>query len=499
MEKIYLSKINEVFIKINCSVSQSLELKEYFSCYAPNYKFNPRYRNRIWDGKISFFDYKEKTIPIGLLPKFDMFCKTFEYDYGFNFDVKELTDDITNKEISDFTNILAEKRNSQYLPRDYQLKAIVTALKSKRGVIESSVGSGKSFMIYNVITFLMLMNKKVILVVPSVSLVEQMYSDFKEYGWDDIEESCSKLYSGQNYDKNKKLLITTYQSIAKKGENFFESYGALINDECHNAKSISIQTIAKKCINSDYRLGFTGTLPDDTCDKLNIYGYLGPKLYSLKSSELINKGVLSKISIANILIKYPKDIMKIYKRCDYNEEVKLVKTYEPRNKVFTEIFKYIKDGENTMILCSLRDHLESIKRYIEENFDKKYVVYIMHGDVKPSVREDIRKRVNNEENVILLCTFGVASTGLNVKRINNVVFASSYKSKIKVLQSIGRGLRTHETKKEKGMILFDIVDDLTYETRTGSIYKNHLYRHFEERLKYYQDQKFKYYNKIFEI
>ena len=494
-DKIIVEKVNEVFIKLKCDMSQTLEIRQYFTCYAPNFQFHPKFRAKIWDGKLCFYDYRTNTLPIGLLPKLAKFAKQFDYELDFQFDLSKMSNNISIDDLSDYLDKVF--KDIDITPRDYQLDAIHKSLTNKRGIVLSPTGSGKSLIIYSMIRFLLGMNKKTMLVVPNISLVEQMYSDFKSYGWDNIDNHVTKLYNGVKPDFNKEILITTWQSIYKKQESFFKDYEALLIDETHQAKSLSIQTIAKKSVNAEYRIGLTGTLPTEDSDIFNIYGYLGPVIFKQKTKELQKLGVLSDISIVNLLLQYPEEMVKLNKQRPYVEEVETITTYANRNKVFKYIFDKIEDKQNSVVLCHKIEHLKAIEEYLLENLNDKYSVYVIYGAVKPVERERIRHLMDQEENLILLGTYATLSTGINIKKLHHVIFASSYKSKIKILQSIGRGLRTHETKEK--MVLWDIVDDLRYTTRNGTKGKNHVYKHFEERLKFYNEQEFKFFNKDYKL
>lgn len=481
---IHITKLNEVFLKLDLQQSQAMELKGYLECYVPGYMFHPRFKNRVWSGKVSFFDVGRSILPLGLLPDLFAFCKKFDYEYQFDFDVSELYSEMS---IDDLNRFISAIFLGELTPREYQLKAVHKALKNKRGCVVSATGSGKSLIVYSIIRFLIEAGMKILLVVPNTSLVEQMYSDFKSYGWTDLFNQCSILYSGKTPDFSKSLLISTWQSIHKKRDDFFSKFDALLIDECHLAKAYSIQTIGKKCVNAQYRLGFTGTLPTEKSDLFNIFGYLGPKIFELRASELIDQGVLSDITIANVILRYPNDIIQKNKRRIYDEEVNTIMEFSGRNKVFDFVFKGIPDKQNTLILCSRIEHLNSLEVYLK-NLLPNHSIFVIYGGIKPEERESIRKSMDCSENVVLIGTYATMSTGINIRKINNIIFASSYKSKIKVLQSIGRGLRTHESKEK--LVLFDVVDDLRYKKRTGEMGKNHVWLHFEERLKYYQEQGF---------
>jgi len=496
MENIVANKLNEVYFVLNCDIGICMELKSYFSCFVPNYKFHPKFKARIWNGKISFFDSINRTLPIGLLNNLEVFCEKYEYNLVCNFDKRELKDNISLDLVSKFSHALTQEMGMK--PHDEQIDAIHSALNNKRGIIVSPTGSGKSNIIYNVIRYLLVRNEKryILLIVPSISLVEQLYSDFKnDYGWTDISDYVTKLHSGLTPDFNKNVLCTTWQSIYNKPQTFFEKYDTLIIDETHGVKSLSLKGISQKCINAKYRIGLTGTMPTDTSERLTIHGYLGDTIYDLKSKELIDKGILSKITIVNMFLKYPKEFIDKNKRRPYQQEIEEVIAYDDRNKVLSYIFDLRKEEQNYLILCSKIDHLNILKDYVTTNFDKKFKIYIIHGEISAKDRETIRKSMELESNIILIGTYGCLSTGVNIRQLHNVIFASGYKSKIKVLQSVGRGLRKHKNKSK--VIIWDLVDDMTFETRNGNIHQNYSYIHWSERSKYYEEQGFKTINKSF--
>ena len=494
---IEIHKTNEIYVRIVCDISTAMDLKDYLSCYIPNYRFHPKVKRKIWNGKVSFFDVRTHELPIGLLPLFNKFCKKHKLEYKFMFDVSELYTDVTRDTIKLFSERILVKayttENKKIDAYDYQIDAVVSALTNKRGILQCVTSSGKSLMLYLYIRFLLekVPDMNFILVVPTINLVTQMYSDFSDYGWDDIQKYCTRMCTGYKPDFKKQVLITTYQSVCKKPQSFFEKMDVLICDEAHQAKNLSIRDIAKKCINADFRLGSTGTLPTEESDRMNIFGYLGQIIYTMGYQELIDRDILAKMKIVNLILKYPKHMIdknKIGGGRSYPEEKETCNTYENRNTILKMIIENSKDNDNTLILAENIDHLDRITTYLENVLPEKYIVVNIDGRVKTKEREIIRKSMETETNMVLIASYGTFSTGVSVKRIHNIIFASSYKSKIRVLQSCGRGLRTHSSKKQ--LILYDIVDNLCWKKRTGNIGMNHIYKHYLERKKYYNEQGF---------
>jgi len=505
-ETIILRKIDAVYFQVLCEQGQSMELKEFFSCFAPNYKWHPLFRQNYWSGRISFFDSKLRILSIGLLPNLVQFCKNFNYKLEYDFDVSTLSNDIKQSDLDAFyPTILKNSKDQLELKadgdRDYQNACVLKGLQNKRGVFEVGTGGGKSLSIYALVRFLRVMKKKILIIVPNIGLVEQLYGDFVDYGWQGQQKEVQKLYAryGSEFDKKntKPVLISTWQSLYEKHHTFFKEFDAVIIDETHSAKCVSIQKILKACKRAEYRLGFTGTLPEEKADLYTIHGFLGPTLHSINSGELIERGILSNIVIANLVLKYPKEAIKeVYGR-DYNFEINFTMLCQERNKVLNYVLDNTPKDENTLILVSRIDkHLKPLTEYIEKNFPDKEL-RVIYGKTDALERERIRGELEKKKGIILLATYQTIATGFNVKNLHQIIFFASYKSKIKVLQAIGRGLRTHKSKDQ--LLLFDVIDDLTYVTRNKTIHNNHLVKHFLIRRRYYDRSGFKYQNKIIKL
>lgn len=504
---IILDKVNEVYLQTSqISISQQLELSEAFKCKAKDFFFSPLFRSGQWNGDLHFYNKSTRQFPIGLLSFFIKFCKKFNYSYKFNFDVSDLKCEISDEDIEKFYQHIFK---NSFKPRDYQDFAIKKALRNKRGIIEHATGLGKSLSIYVLIRFILATtNKKILLIVPTINLVKQMFNDFKEYGWDSCSSYISLIYgTSTKKDWDNPIIISTWQSLYKKSEEFFKNFGMVIVDETHHAKSASIKSILAKCVNADYRIGLTGSLQDkndknELADFLTITGYLGPVIARETMIDGINKGYLSDFVIANLILKYPDNLIELTKFDSYNylQEIEIIQSYSKRNKILDYILNHIKNDENVLILChEVEEHLKVVANYLRENF-KNWKLNIIHGRVSIEKREEIRQNVNKTSGNILLATYGTLSTGINIPRLHHIIFFSSYKSKIKIIQSLGRGLRKHETKRR--LIVYDIIDDLTYTSyRAGKEikHKNYVYDHWLKRLKYYSSLGFKFINKRIDL
>jgi superfamily II DNA or RNA helicase len=252
---IILTKKNEAFIQFECEKSIAQELSDYFCFFVPGYQFTPAYKSRMWDGRIRLADLRTFTIYHGLVPYIEKFCVEREYSLEIA-DAIRLTQEYSGVEAVEFVKSL----NLPHELRDYQWKSFLQAVRNKRLLLLSPTASGKSLIIYLIVRWLQKADyKKGLLIVPTTSLVEQMYSDFASYGYDS-DQYCHRQYSGKEKHTNKFLTITTWQSIYKNDKEYFEQFDYVLGDEAHQFKAKSLTSIMTKCINASYRIGFTGTL-----------------------------------------------------------------------------------------------------------------------------------------------------------------------------------------------------------------------------------------------
>lgn len=485
MNEVIVTKINSSYVRVEADEDTLHDINNYFAVYADGYMFNPRYKARVWDGKIRFFSINTGLLPAGLVPTLEKFCIANKLDFK-----NDLSSDYeTEYNEAEFQEICEEALKASGMKmRDYQEAACKLALQKKIGILQCCTSSGKSMIIYNMIRNMLTYKriKKILLIVPNVSLVEQMHSDFKEYGWTDEDKTVELLYAAKDPTFKTPVLISTWQSLQKLTPDFFEDVDAVIVDECHNSKAQVINSILKQCINSEYRIGTTGTLPTGAADLLTITGVLGNVLYTITSKELIDRGILTNMIVAGIVVKYPIDFILKNKGRNYQEEVKLVENYENRTKALEMIFRHTPDEHNVLLLCNHLDHVKKTAYWLKVNYPNRNVK-VISGSVSAAEREDIRKKLESEDGTVIVATYGTCSTGINMPKLHEVILYANSKSKIKVLQSLGRGLRKHNSKKR--VILYDIVDDMSYCLRTRVI-RNYLYQHWKEREKYYKEQEF---------
>lgn len=478
MSDLVLHKLNESYIKFECEKSIAQELSVYFEFYVPNYQFTPAYKNRIWDGKIRLADLRNFTIYHGLVPYIEKFCKDRDY---------KLEIDSAISTTQEFSVVEAQELISTLkLPfevRDYQLKSFINAVRSKRMLLLSPTASGKSLIIYLVLRYLMESGyNRGLLIVPNISLVAQMYKDFEDYGWDS-SEYCHTIHGGKEKQANKFLFISTWQSIYTQPKEYFEQFEFVIGDEAHSFKAKSLATIMVGCDNAKYRIGTTGTLDGNQTHRLVLEGLFGPVYQSTSTTELIEQKHIADFNIKCLILKYPENICKDSKKWTYQEEIDYIVSNPKRNDFIKNLVLSL-DG-NTLVLFQLVDkHGKNLFEIIKTHAKNRHVFFV-YGGTDIEVRESIRTITEKESNAIIVASYGVYSTGVNIRNLHNIVFASPSKSRIRNLQSIGRGLRIGDNKTKA--TLFDISDDL----RIGK-HNNYTLNHFIERVKIYDEEKFNY-------
>ena len=477
MSDLILHKKDEAFIQFECDRNVAQELSDFFCFYVPGFQFTPAYKSRMWDGKIRLADLRNFTIYHGLVPYIETFCKERNYTLEIDSDVNS-TENYSVVEAEQFISTL----NIPLEVRDYQLKSFVHAIRNKRILLLSPTASGKSLIIYLILRHLQLENKKGLLIVPTTSLVEQMYKDFADYGYDS-DQYCHRQYSGKEKHTNKFLTITTWQSIYKNDKEYFEQFDFVLGDEAHQFKAKSLTTILTGCSNASYRIGTTGTLDGTQTHKLVLEGLFGPVYKATSTAELMEKGQLAAFKIKCLILKYDESICKQARDWDYQSEIDYIVKSKPRNEFIKNLVLSLKG--NTLVLFQfVEKHGKELHALIKEHAKNRHVFFVFGGtDVE--VRESVRAITEKEKDAIIVASYGTFSTGVNIRNLHNIVFASPSKSRIRNLQSIGRGLRLGDNKEEA--TLFDISDDF----RIGK-YTNYSLHHFVERVKIYDDEKFNY-------
>ena len=474
-----ISKKNEVYLILeDLDPSTSQELTEFFTFEVPGAKFMPMYRNRMWDGKIRLFSPGTGEIYVGLLPYIKQYCLKNKIEYIIVEGVEDERD-VVRQVVRGFIKSLKPKSKGKSLKiRDYQIDAVHHAVARNRALLVSPTASGKSLIIYALVRYYHMMGLKTLILVPTTSLVEQMYSDFEDYGWSP-GTYCQKIYQGHDKKITKDVAISTWQSIYKMPKKYFEQFGCVIGDEAHLFKAKSLTGIMTKLHQCKYRFGLTGTLDGTQTHQLVLEGLFGTVDNVVTTKELMDKKTLANLKVKCVVLKHPP----IREKMTYAEELEYLVTNSARNQFIIDLCRNI--SGNTLCLFQLVEKHGKILYEQISKIAKDRKVFFVYGGVDSLEREKIREIVENEKDAIIIASFGTFSTGINIRNLHNIVFASPSKSKIRVLQSIGRGLRA--TKGKMDVLVFDIADDISYRER-----RNFTLNHFSERINIYNEQQFNY-------
>jgi len=475
---VIIQKSNEVYLKIKAEPHIEYELRDHFTFEVEGAKFMPQYRKRNWNGEIHLYDLRSKKIYVGLLDKIVSFCNRHGYSYKFEDNDYygppfEINSSISKEGVKDYIKSITKIK-----PRDYQIEGVSDCLKHNRRLLVSPTASGKSLMIYSLVRYYVHKGMKILLVVPTTSLVEQMYKDFIEYGWD-AKNHCHRIYSGREVTNTNEVTITTWQSVFRMEKSFFKDYDVIIGDEAHLFKSKSLVNIMTKLEHAKYRFGFTGTLDGTQTHKWVLEGLFGPSYKVTKTEELMKQGHLSQLDIQCLVLKHPPKKFETYE-----DEIQYLISHDQRNNFIINLALDLKG--NTLILYSrVETHGAILYEKINNSKHTDRKVFFVHGGVDAEQRESIREITENESNAIIVASYGTFSTGINIKRLHNVIFSSPSKSRVRNLQSIGRVLRKGKDKVKA--ILYDIGDDCTYNSK-----KNYTLNHLIERIKIYNEENFNY-------
>lgn len=478
MSDVHLKFVNRVHLQIKAEPSTIMELSEHLTFYADNYKFNPKYRARVWDGKIRLINNLSGTCYAGLAHRIKKFCDA--RGYSISFDEELYYENISEHELSEFIKTL--NIPEKYQIRDYQFKAILKCIRSNRRTLVSPTSSGKSLMIYIIMRWYQ--QHKGLIIVPTIGLVGQMESDFRDYGYlGDIHVSTSGLNKSNDIPAD--IVITTWQSLnngkTKMPKQWYAQFGVVFGDEAHGCKATSLIQILSSLETCRFRFGTTGTLDGHALNEATIEGLFGPQYRSTTTKQLMEDGHVAKLKIKCIVLKYDAETAKLVRGKTYQEEIDFLVNNEKRNKFLKNLTLSLKG--NKLLFFRIIDHGKILNDLISS--ESTHNVFYIDGGVKAEDRETIRKAIEEEHNATLIASLGTTSTGVSINKLHHMIAASPSKSKIKVLQSIGRMLRMHEEKEEA--ILYDVVDDLSIKN-----HQNFTLKHFLERVKIYDAEQFEY-------
>jgi superfamily II DNA or RNA helicase len=473
-----LTKVNQAWMRVEGDMGIARELSDHLTFEVPGAKFSPKYKSRVWDGKIRLLNSRNMTIYAGLTQEVRNFCE--ERGYTIDIDPElSMTEEFSLAEAKEFADTLG----LPFSPHDHQLRAFALAVRHSRGILISPTASGKSLIAYLITRFYHdNFKSRTLILVPTISLVHQLRSDFADYGLS-VDEFVHTVFGGQDKLADKPIVISTWQSIHELPKSYFEHFDTIIGDEAHLFKAQSLTKIMTNATEVKYRFGMTGTLDGSQVNELVLTGLFGPTHKIIDTKELIDSGKLASIKVKCLVLSHPLEERKKLAAGSYQDEVEHIISFPPRNLFIRNLAVSLKG--NTLILYAyVEKHGQVLYDLIKDKAGERKVFFV-HGGVDGYEREEIRYIVEQENDAIIVASYGTFSTGINIKNLHNVIFASPTKSRIRTLQSIGRGLRISETKDQ--MTLFDIADDLTQNKK-----KNYTLNHLIERVKMYSSEGFPY-------
>lgn len=494
MGVIEVRSMNTANLRIVTENGIARELQDFFTYDVPGAKFTPAYKRRVWDGKVRMFNMHSGILPAGLMEYLATFAKDRMYELQMDESVVQPELRYNCQNVRDYIVSLNPTAGGKSLvPHEHQVDAVCHALNKSRCVLLSPTASGKSLVIYSLIRKyqeVISPDRKILIIVPTIGLVSQMYADFKDYSnqtnWN-ADRNCHRIIGGESKLTNKQVIISTWQSIYKLPRTWFDNFEVCIGDEAHLFKADSLNAIMNKLITCPYRIALTGTLDGKKIHKLAIEGVFGPVHRVITTKELMDRKLLTALRIECLLLRYPPDIRKTVCGLDYHGEIEWLVNCEKRNVFISHLAAAAKG--NTLVLFNFVEKhgkplYEMIKTLATTEIENRKVFFVA-GETEAEQREGIRNIVEKEKNAIIVASYGTFSTGINIKSLKNIIFASPSKSRIRILQSIGRQLRTAEGKHIAK--LYDIADDLHHENDL-----NYTLRHFLKRVKIYEEEQFQY-------
>lgn len=463
------------------------DIYEFFQFDQPGFQRNKWTK---WDGRVRLFNKSTGLFPYGLL---NMLTKlgadrgwTFDFDERFQKDYTK----VTKEELNDWIKSLDIHSGGKPIePYDYQLEAVYLAIRYGRMTLLAATSAGKSLICYILTRYYEMLaaedEKKILIIVPSQLLVEQMYADFKDYSsnvdWD-TEKNVHYIMEGRPKNARKQIYLSTWQSIYEESEDYFQQFGSIICDEVHGASGDSIGSIMGNSKDAYRRVGMTGTLKNDKINPLMVTSHFGPVKRVVTTRELIDAGRATETCITMMQLDYADEERNLVKDMSYQQEIEFLIGHAYRNKVIQNLAKGLKG--NTLILFDRKDaHLHKVKDQLSSQDHNKLVV-VIDGDVESEDRAAIKKAIEAGTDIVLLATYGTMSTGVSIKKLHNLVFAHPSKSIIRVLQSVGRLLRLHDSKDIAN--IYDLCDNFNVGTQA-----NFALRHALIRLGFYRSEQHK--------
>jgi superfamily II DNA or RNA helicase len=491
---IHVRQRNYANLNVFAESSIENEISEYFAFMKEGVQHSKRFKEKKWDGKTRLYSIKTKMLPSGLYDYLLHFAKKHGYDVEVENDPRygrpDTTTGVSEQEMAQFMlGLNLTSKGKEIVPHDYQWNAFKQFVTNDKALILSATGSGKSLIMYMILRWIMAnTDKKILILAPRIGLVNQLFFDFEDYSaFDDsfdVHTACHRIMAGiPKHNEKSQVYISTWQSLQDLKGGWFEQFGGIMVDEVHEAEGDTIKKIVMNCREAKYRFGTTGTLKKIKLHKLIIQGMFDTEFRVSKTKELIDRGILSPLTIHIPILNYDKKkIRRVTMSRDYHEEIDFLIGNDKRNKFIIDLA--IEQEGNTLVLFNyVEKHGKPLFQKISDSVHERRKVFFVSGEVPGEDREEIRRIVETQKNAIIVASFKTFSTGINIKNLHNIIFGSPSKSIVLILQSIGRGLRKADN--DQACKVFDIIDDMHVGSR-----KNFAFKHAEERMQIYADEEF---------
>lgn len=477
--------------EVNCTITglhpdHVAYLYEHYARFAPNYYFNPKFKLGQWDGRIRYFHKTGKTY-INLLDEIVPKLKGLKYNVNLD-DQRQTTPiipELVDKDI--FNHITEPESQTQWEMRPYQVELINALITAGGGVGIAGTGSGKTSccaalakMYENV------GNIRTLIIVPDKNLTDQTHAEYAFFGIDVGQ------YSGEKKDTGHKHIVSTWQAL-KNNPTMLHDFGMVIVDECHGLRGNVLQDLL---INHGkhimYRFGVTGTLPKAETDAMAVKIAVGPVRYTIPAHELIEQGYLATLHIdvvqleTDLRSQYQEHLQELdqseqqptYKQFkqhyfpDWTSEKSFLQADTKRQEWIAEYIEMKRDQNKGNVLCLVNGVRfgKKLSKMIEG-------AHFIYGQDKMAARKKIYDLFNDNDNIVVIATVNIASTGLNIRRIFNLMYIDVGRSFIRTIQTIGRGLRKAHDK--DSVHVSDICSDLKYSKR-----------HLTERIGFYKEAQY---------
>jgi superfamily II DNA or RNA helicase len=484
MKKCTIRITDEVNTKIiGLELPERKTLMKMFEYQDPTARFRPSYKLGRWNGKVSYFSLAGSTY-INLLPAIVPVLDRAGYDIELE-DLREYRttfefNRVTESTFSEYSWPVGHPKAGEPVTlRNYQVEIVNNFLANPQCIQEIATGAGKTIMTA-ALSYSVQQYGRSIVIVPNKSLVVQTEFDYKNIGLD------VGVYFGDRKEIGKTHTICTWQSLnnmlknTKTGEaeipigEFLEGVVCVIVDEVHMAKADALKTLLTSVMSHmPIRWGLTGTIPKAEHEAQSLFVSLGPVISKLSASELQDRGVLAKCHVNVIQLQDRVEFT------NYQSELKHLLEDTMRLDHIAQMILNIKDTGNTLVLV---DRVIAGKELISRLPDSVFI----SGDTKLTERKEEYDEIATSTGKIIVATYGVAAVGINIPRIFNLVLLEPGKSFVRVIQSIGRGIRKAEDKDE--VIIWDITSSCKFAkrhlTHRKAFYKEASYPFSIEKVNY---------------